>query len=55
MRHALAHELLSAHTLTEWPRGVPPQRVLDVGCGAGAWCVDVAQQPGWEVSSTELS
>ncbi|KAF2241609.1 S-adenosyl-L-methionine-dependent methyltransferase [Trematosphaeria pertusa] len=34
----------------------PPQRVLDLGCGTGIWCIDIADEhPAAEVTGIDLS
>ncbi|PWZ01028.1 hypothetical protein BCV70DRAFT_173829 [Testicularia cyperi] len=39
---------LHGHTLRSFPEGARPCRVLDIGCGRGAWCLDMARE--WKTS-----
>uniref|UniRef100_V5EMQ5 Methyltransferase domain-containing protein n=1 Tax=Kalmanozyma brasiliensis (strain GHG001) TaxID=1365824 RepID=V5EMQ5_KALBG len=36
--------IFRGHTLREFPEGSRPSRVLDLGCGRGQWCLDVARE-----------
>ncbi|PWN51248.1 hypothetical protein IE53DRAFT_368224 [Violaceomyces palustris] len=35
---------LHSHTLIKFPEDRKPARVLDLGCGTGAWCLDLARE-----------
>ena len=42
MHHHLA-TLIIGGKLTTAPIGKNPQRILDVGCGTGIWCIDAGK------------
>ncbi|CZR67798.1 related to methyltransferase [Phialocephala subalpina] len=55
MHHHLA-ALIIGGRLTTAPIGKSPQRILDVGCGTGIWCIDIGDEyPSAHVLGVDLS
>ena len=46
--HLNVNAALHGNTLREFPEGSRPCRVLDLGCGRGVWCLDMARE--WKTS-----
>ncbi|CDW96890.1 hypothetical protein [Sporisorium scitamineum] len=46
--HLNANAALHGNTLRDFPEGSRPCRVLDLGCGRGFWCLDMARE--WKTS-----
>lgn len=42
--HLNVNAALHGNTLREFPEGSRPCRVLDLGCGRGMWCLDMARE-----------
>ncbi|KAJ9477735.1 hypothetical protein PHBOTO_001313 [Pseudozyma hubeiensis] len=46
--HLNVNAALHGNTLRRFPEGSRPARVLDLGCGRGVWCIDMARE--WKSS-----
>ncbi|SPO24895.1 uncharacterized protein UTRI_01400_B [Ustilago trichophora] len=46
--HLNVNAALHGNTLRDFPEGSRPCRVLDLGCGRGVWCLDMARE--WKTS-----
>ena len=42
--HLVVNAVLHGNTLRGFPQGSRPSRVLDLGCGRGVWCLEMARE-----------